>query len=142
MGSYRKNYFGFGGTTVTAFWESRTLGNASLVFGADLNGDGGTSNDLIYIHRDASEMNFSQFTHTNGRVFTAAEQAAAWERMIDSNSYLSSHRGEYMQRNAMFLPFVHRLDFSVAQDLFTDIGGQPARLAAAARHPELHQPAE
>jgi hypothetical protein len=37
---------------VSFFWESRTIGNASYTFAGDLNGDGGTSNDLIYIPRD------------------------------------------------------------------------------------------
>ena len=61
-GSYTKQYFGFGGTTVSAFWEARTIGNASYLFSGDMNGDTASGNDLIYIHRDQSEMNFSQFT--------------------------------------------------------------------------------
>ncbi len=55
---YSKQYFGFGGTTVSAFWEARTIGNASYVFSGDMNGDTASNNDLIYIHRDQSEMNF------------------------------------------------------------------------------------
>jgi len=47
---------------VSAFWESRTIGNASYTFSGDLNNDGGSSNDLLYIHRDISEMNFQTFT--------------------------------------------------------------------------------
>ncbi len=58
-GSYRKEYFGFGATSFSAFWESRTIGNQSFVFAGDLNGDGGTANDLLYIHRNVGEMNFS-----------------------------------------------------------------------------------
>ncbi|MCB1024302.1 MAG: TonB-dependent receptor, partial [Acidobacteria bacterium] len=49
--SYRKEYFNFGATTVSAFWETRTAGNGSYTFSGDLNGDGGSSNDLIYIPR-------------------------------------------------------------------------------------------
>jgi outer membrane receptor protein involved in Fe transport len=120
-GSYSKEYFGFGNTTFSMFFETRTIGNNSYVFSGDLNGDGGTANDLLYIHRDASEMNFQTFTHTNGRVFTAAEQAAAWNTYIEQDDYLSKHRGEYAQRGAVFLPMVTRLDFSIAQDLFTSL---------------------
>jgi hypothetical protein len=123
-GSYSKEYFGFGNTTFSAFFETRTIFNASYVFSGDLNNDGGTANDLIYIQRDASEMNFQTFTHTNGRVFTAAEQAAAWEAYIAQDDYLSEHRGEYAQRGGKFLPMVKRLDFSVAQDLFTSLKGR------------------
>ncbi len=51
-GSYRAEYFRFGATTISLFGEGRTIGNTSYTFSGDLNGDGGTSNDLIYIHRD------------------------------------------------------------------------------------------
>ncbi|MFN2500715.1 MAG: TonB-dependent receptor, partial [Pyrinomonadaceae bacterium] len=123
--SYRKEYFKFGATTVSAFWESRTGFNTSYVFGGDLNGDGGTSNDLIYIHRDAAEMNFANITSSTGTVlFTPAQQASAWEAYINQDPYLSKHRGEYVERGAIFLPFVHRMDFSVAQDVFFKLGGQ------------------
>ena len=122
-GSYTKEYFGFGGTTLSVFWEARTIGNASYVFSGDLNGDGGTFNDLIYVARDQSEMNFQAFTQ-GSRTFTAAEQAAAWDAYIEQDDYLRERRGEYAQRGAVFLPFVKRLDFSIAQDLFTSLKGR------------------
>ena len=71
-----------------------------------------------------SEMNFQAFTRRHGRTFTAAEQAAAWDAYIAQDSYLSKHRGEYAERGGAFLPMVVQLDFSLAQDLFTDIGGR------------------
>ncbi|MCI0554702.1 MAG: TonB-dependent receptor [Anaerolineae bacterium] len=131
--SYRKEYFKFGATTVSLFWEgsrnfpadpfsfaSRT---ASYTFSGDLNGDGGTSNDLIYIPRDASEMNFQEYT-SSGRTFTVAEQQAAWEAFIQQDPYLSKHRGEYAERGAISLPMVYRADFSIAQDLFSNVAGK------------------
>ena len=122
-GSYVKEFFRFGSTMVSVFWEARTNGNASYTFTGDLNGDGGTSNDLIYIHRDTSEMNFQQFT-VGARTFTAAEQAEAWNAYIEQDSYLSKHRGEYAERGAVFLPMVNRMDLSVSQELFANIGGK------------------
>jgi hypothetical protein len=121
--SYTKEYFRFGGTTVSVFWEGRTNGNTSYTFSGDLNGDGGTSNDLIYIHRDVSEMNFQTFTQ-GGRTFTAAEQAAAWNTYIDQDDYLRKHRGEYAKRGAVFLPLVYRADLSIAQDFYLNIAGR------------------
>ena len=67
-------------------------------------------------------MNFQTFTQ-GGRTFTAAEQAAAWDAYISADSYLSGRRGQYAERGAVFLPFVNRMDLSVAQDLFTNIAG-------------------
>ncbi|MGH7699876.1 MAG: TonB-dependent receptor, partial [Gemmatimonadales bacterium] len=121
--SYRRQFFRFGETSVSLFWEGRTEGNASYTFSGDLNGDGGFSNDLIYIPRNTAEMNFEQFT-ASGRTFTAAEQAVAWEAFIQQDSYLRERRGEYAERGAVFLPMVFRADLSIAQSLFTDVGGK------------------
>jgi hypothetical protein len=119
-GSYSFEYFSFGKTTVALFWQGQTIGNASYVFSGDLNGDGGTANDLIYIHRDTSEMNFVSQT-VGGRTFTPAEQAAAWNAYIEQDSYLSKHRGEYAVRGGVFLPMVKRADFGIQQDLFRSL---------------------
>jgi hypothetical protein len=122
-GSFSREYFSFGSTTVSVFWEGRTITNASYVFAGDANGDGGTANDLLYVPRNTGEMNFRDFT-AGGRTFTAAEQAQAWEAYIEQDSYLSKHRGEYAKRNAVFLPLVRRMDLSIAQDIFKNIGGK------------------
>jgi hypothetical protein len=121
--SYNKEYFSFGGTSISLFWESRNNGNTSYTFATDMNGDGGAINDLIYIPRDPSEMNFSTFT-AGTRTFTAAEQAAAFESYIQQDRYLREHRGEYAERGAVFLPLVHRADLSITQDIFANIRGK------------------
>lgn len=118
--SYRKEYFNFGATTFSLFLDGYSLGTASYVFSGDLNGDGGTANDLIYIHKDKSEMNFQTYT-SGGVTFTAEQQADAWEAFIKQDKYLSKHRGEYAERNGIQLPMVFRADFSITQDLFTDL---------------------
>ena len=121
--SYTKDYFSFGGTSVSVFWQGNTQGNTSFTISGDLNNDGGTSNDLVYIPRDTSEMNFQSFT-ASGRTFTPAEQAAAFEQFIQSDSYLSAHRGEYAKRGAVFLPMVYRMDLSVSQNFYARFAGK------------------
>ncbi len=121
--SYRLDYFDMGATTISLFWESFTGGRRSYVFGGDYNGDGGTANDLIYIHRDANEMKFEQYT-TNGKTFTVEDQKAAWNAYIEQDDYLSSRRGEYAERNGVVLPMVHRLDFTINQEFYTEIFGK------------------
>jgi hypothetical protein len=120
--AYNHNFFSWGTTTVSGYWEARTIGNTSYTFSGDLNGDAGTANDLIYIPRNTSEMNFQEFAQNN-ITYTAAQQASAWDAYINQDSYLSKHRGQYAERGAVFLPLVKRLDLSVAQDVFGDFGG-------------------
>jgi hypothetical protein len=121
--AYTKEWLSHGATTVSAFWEARTIGNNSYTFTGDLNGDGGTSNDLIYIPRDASEMNFQQYT-AGGRTYTSAEQAQAWDAYINADKYLSKRRGQYAERGARFLPMVRRMDLSVGQEIFANLAGR------------------
>jgi outer membrane receptor protein involved in Fe transport len=126
--SYSKEYFRLGSTSVSLFWEARpsssliTSSRLSYAFGTDMNGDGST-NDLIYIPRDQSEMNFSAFT-VGTRTFTAAEQAAAYEAYIQQDPYLSKHRGQYAERYGLGFPMLRRADLSITQDLFRNLGGQ------------------
>jgi outer membrane receptor protein involved in Fe transport len=119
--TYTREYFKFGATTVSAFFEARTSGNASYTFANDANGDTAT-NDLIYIPRDTAEMNFVQFS-SGSKTFTVADQVAAFDAYINQDPYLSQHRGEYMVRGALFYPMVKRLDLNVTQDLFKSIKG-------------------
>jgi outer membrane receptor protein involved in Fe transport len=121
--SYQKQWFRFGQTGISAFFEGRQLGNTSYTFSGDLNGDGGTGNDLIYVARNPSEMVFQQFT-ASGRTFTVAEQQAAWEAYIQQDRYLKDRRGQYAERGALWLPMLYNLDLSITQDLFTNVRGK------------------
>jgi hypothetical protein len=127
--SYTRSYFDFGATTISMFWEARNGSNTSYVFAGDMNGDGASNNDLIYIPRDASEMNFVTFTCpvptcATATTFTAQQQVEAFERYISQDNYLSKHRGEYARRGAVFLPFVKRADLSFVQEVFKNIKGR------------------
>ncbi len=121
--SYKFDYFNFGSTTITLFGEAYTQGNASYTYAGDLNGDGGTSNDLIYIPNDASEMYFEQYTDA-GTTFTVADQQAAWNAFIEQDEYLSKNRGKYAERGAVFMPMVFRADLSVIQEFYGEFIGK------------------
>ena len=121
--SYRLDYFNFGATTVSLFFDAYNVGRASYVYSADFNGDGGRSNDLIYIPKDKSEMNFQQYT-VGTTTFTVQQQQDAWEAYIQQDKYLKSRRGKYAERNGVVLPMVARLDLSIAQEVYGSIEGQ------------------
>ena len=135
-GNWRKEYFNFGATAFSVFWEARTIGNSSYIYSGDLNGDASTSNDLLYIPRNTSEMNFQTFA-AGTATFTADQQAQAWEAYIQQAPYLSKHRGEYAQRGAVFLPFVKRMDLSVSQATFQEVRCTLQRFQIRADFPNL-----
>jgi hypothetical protein len=96
-----------------------------FVYSGDMNGDGSTSNDLIYVPTDAHNTSEIQFS-TNGTgasALTPAQQADAFEQFIQSNDCLSSQRGKIMDRNTCRTPWTKRLDLDVRQSLPT-IRGQ------------------
>jgi hypothetical protein len=129
--TYRLEYFKFGATTASGFWETRNQGVLSYNFSFDANGDGGNGNDLIYVPKDASEMNFQQYT-SGGRTYTVAEQQAAFESFISGSKYLSSRRGQYAERNGAVMPLVTRVDFALKQEVFFKAYGREHRFEISA----------
>ncbi len=122
--SYRAEYFDFGATTVSLFWEGSRgthlgFGNFSFTYSGDMNGDGGV-NDLIYIPQDASQIRFEQYT-ASGKTFTVQDQINAYNAYINNDPYLRKNRGKYAERGAAMLPMVFRADVSIAQEFFGNI---------------------
>jgi outer membrane receptor protein involved in Fe transport len=92
---------------------------SSSTFG-DLNADGQTQNDLIYVPRNATDPNeilFQGYNGTTAQQATATAQAAAFEKFISENDCLNDARGTIMTRNACRNPWVNQVDLSVAQSL-------------------------
>ncbi|MEZ4772226.1 MAG: carboxypeptidase regulatory-like domain-containing protein [Bacteroidia bacterium] len=121
--SYRIEYGDFGATQFGIVYEGRTQGRASFVYSGDMNGDGGTANDLIYIPNSGSELNWQEYT-SSGTTFTAEMQAAAFDAYIAQDPYLSAHKGQVMERNGLLLPWLNRMDLSFVQEFFVNAGGK------------------
>ncbi len=114
--AYQREFFKIGATGVSLYVENRRIGNGSYTYGGDMNGDGGTSNDLLYIPRGSTEIIFLPLT-ASGVTWTPAQQAAAWDIYQDQDHYLSNNRGEYAERGAVWLPTITRADVSFTQDI-------------------------
>jgi hypothetical protein len=87
------------------------------VYGSDINGDGSTANDLVYVPTDAhlaSEILFQQ----NGAL-TPAMQADSLEKFISSQECLNSQRGKIMARNSCRTPWTKIMNISARQSLPT-----------------------
>ncbi len=130
--TYARDFFGFGETTLGLYFSGNTNGNGSYVVNGDLNGDGVSGNDLIFIPRQATDLVWDTLkigaAGPSQVVYTPAQQAAAFDAYINQDNYLSKHRGQYAQRNAAFLPMVWRADLSLSQDVGRMIARMPQRL--------------
>jgi hypothetical protein len=112
-----------GATTITLGYVGQQGNPFSYIAAGDLNGDRVNNNDLIFVPNKGSDIRFSSLT-VGTRVYTEAEQQAAFDKYIDQDKYLSARRGQYAERNGGLLPYLHRFDLSVAQDIFIKFGGK------------------
>lgn len=135
MASYRFEYLNHLASTVSIVYEGSSQGRFSYIYGsaggtapagfantADVNYDG-NSQDLMYVPRNSGEIVFTPLT-VGSRIYTAAEQAAAFDAFMSQDKYLNSHRGQVAERNGVLQPFYHRVDLKFTQDIFSNIGNR------------------
>ncbi len=98
-------------TTLSAFAEVARGGRFTYIYGGNINNDGraftenGKNNDLLYVptEKELEQMNF-------------VEGKDAYNEYIKQDEYLSSIRGQYVQRYAPLSPWRSRVDFKLMQD--------------------------
>jgi hypothetical protein len=110
-----------GATTITLGYVGQETNPFSYTVAGDLNGDRVSNNELLFVPQNASDIRFAPLT-VGSVTYTSQQQQAAFDEFINQDSYLSTRRGQYAERNALIIPFLHRFDLSVAQDVFVKIG--------------------
>lgn len=130
LASYRIEYAKHFATSIGAIFEAAPAGVGSYVYNGDLNGDGNTSNDLIYIPKSATDINlidvgsYSKATQTGvttGTVSDPRTAAQIWTQLnnfINQDHYLAKHRGQYVQANSVIYPFFKHLDLNFTEDVY------------------------
>ena len=93
-------------TTITVAYGGYSGEPYSYTYNGDRNGDGETTNDLIYVPRTIADV---------PGISTA--QWAALDAYINSDAYLKDHRGQIMDRNTARNPWIGHLDLHVGQVL-------------------------
>jgi hypothetical protein len=115
-------------TYIGVIFEATTAGTNSYVYNGDLNGDGNTTNDLIYIPKSATDItlvpvNGGTATSGNANLDHSDTRTAnqMWNQLnafIGQDHYLNKHRGQYAQANSTLNPWAKHLDLNFAQDIY------------------------
>src|SRR5207237_10722366 len=98
--SYKISYAKYFATSIGLYFEAAPNGVTSYVYNGDLNNDGNTGNDLIYIPANINEITLVKTgsgglgTGTTTDIRTPAQQWAQLNAFISQDNYLSSHRGK------------------------------------------------
>ncbi len=134
--SYRFTYAKYLATSIGLYFEAAPAGVTSYVYNGDLNNDGNTGNDLIYIPRSASEINLVKSgsggsgmgigTPTNPVTDqrTSSQIWAQLNNFINQDRYLSENRGQVAKANAVVLPYFKRVDANITQDFSVKTGSE------------------
>ena len=113
-------------TDVSVIYTGNSGSPYDYVYGAtggtrgDLNGDGQSQNDLIYVPLNATnqtEILFNGYNGSAAQQATAAAMAGAFENFIENTPCLDEARGTILRRNACRNPWVNQFDVSIAQSL-------------------------
>lgn len=120
--SYRKEYAKFFATSIGFTFEAANGGTYTYTYNGDVNNDGLTSNDLIYVPKDQSDIMIESIDATDLR--TPAVIWGQLDNYIKQDPYLSHRRGMYAERNGLLTPFYKRLDLNITQDFFLSVRGK------------------
>lgn len=107
-------------STTISFFSNWTSGNRfAYVYGGDINNDGTSSNDLLYVPTDAEIdlMAFAPLTDINGNLQDAAAQRTALKAYISQDEYLSGLRGKYTEKYGGENSWFGQFDIRILQDL-------------------------
>lgn len=115
--SYSIEYAKYFGTSISIFYNGFKGNATSYVYSGDANADGTTSNDLMYIPRDQSEL-----------IWASQADADAYFAYAAQDPYLSKHAGEYSLRNAVYSPWNQRFDVRLLQDFKLKVGNSVNKL--------------
>ncbi|MGH2624023.1 MAG: TonB-dependent receptor, partial [Sphingobacterium sp.] len=115
-------------TGINLFYAGNSGQPFTYLYNGDLNGDGAFNNDLLYVPNAANEIKLVDIMSNDKVSVTAAQQWEALNAYIDADEYLSSRRGQYVERNGSFMPWQHQFDLRITQDLGTMIKGTKNRL--------------
>lgn len=120
--SYRFQYLRNYATTIGLVYNGQSGLPYTYRLNSDINNDGQTQNDAMYIPKSASDIVLVPTDATDTR--TPAQIYEQLNAFIEQDPYLRKHRGEFAERNGARTPWSHIFDMHLAQDFFINAGSK------------------
>lgn len=117
---YRKEYAKYFATSLGFTFEAANGGTGSYIYSGDLNNDGQSFNDLVYVPKNQNDIVLEGVNAGDTR-----SASVIWGQLntyINQDPYLSTRKGMYAERNGLLLPFYKRLDLNFTQDFMVKTG--------------------
>lgn len=106
--TYRKEIFGGIAATIGLFYNGLSGQPYSWLYSGDVNGDGQTSNDLVYIPKDKYDV---ILVDARGNPLPLTDPAYdQLNSFIENDPYLSKRRGKFAERMGARGPWSHQVD--------------------------------
>ncbi|MDD2437902.1 MAG: carboxypeptidase regulatory-like domain-containing protein [Massilibacteroides sp.] len=120
--NYAKNKLA---TSFSLFYNGQSGAPYSLTYKNNLNNDGASGNDVLYIPTD-KELSAMQFKELTSKkiTYSSEDQRKALGEWIEENKELRERKGKYVGRNSLRSTFEHHFDVQIAQDFNFKIGGR------------------
>jgi hypothetical protein len=120
-GSYRYEWSPDLTTTISVFYNGQSGRPFSYVYDGDVNADGQTENDLVYVPSNQSDI---ILVRVSGSTISPAPQSDydALFAYIGRDEYLSKYRGQIVPRNGGREPWFGQVDVRLAQEIPTVSG--------------------
>jgi hypothetical protein len=113
-------------TDVSIIYMGESGAPYTYIAAGDLNGDGYTLNDPVYVPVNANDAGEFRITGnlivgsgSTARTYTPAQQREAFEAFIKDTPCLNENRGRILARNACDNPFTNTVNMSVRQSFRT-----------------------
>ena len=121
---YKKDFIKDQTTSIGMVYEGAPNYATSYYVNGDVNGDGQTSNDLMFVPKTQDQIRLINSSAVGG-VADTRTQNELWQQLdafIANSPYLFSRRGQFAERNAYVLPWTHKLDLNFTQDVRFTVG--------------------
>jgi outer membrane receptor for ferrienterochelin and colicin len=106
--TWQHHFFGDYATSFSAFYDGHSGQPYSFTFGNDANGDGVSTNDLLFVPLPG------QVQFVEGTPEIVKQQFYAF---IQNNDYLRNHQGGYVGQNGATSPWINQINLSFVQEV-------------------------